>query len=160
MLLDRARVGGPAAEPRDRLGDPQRVAGADRLAQRDVGEHGAGDRVGGGAQAVDRAGVVVERERHELVERRRVELGRGQRDDEEAGVELARADADRPRVGGRAGLGELDQRADDRRDEQPLALGGLLRVGAQRGGRRRGGEQPRRRRGRSRPRRARRSRSA
>ena len=93
-----------------------------------------------GAQAVDRAGVVVEGERDELVERRRVEPRGRQRDDEEV-LELAGADADRPRVGGRAGLGELDQRADDRGDEQPLALGGLLRVGAQRGGGRRGGEQ-------------------
>ena len=87
--------------------------------------------------------MVVERERDQLVEARRVEPRGRQRDDEEAGVELAGADADRLRVGGRARLGQLDQRADDRRDEQPLALGGLLRVGAQRGGGGRGREQPR-----------------
>ena len=85
VLLDRALVRGAAAEPRDRLGDAQRVAGADRRAERDVGQH----RAAGTAWARARrrsmpAGVLVERERGELVERGRVEPRRGQREDEEA----------------------------------------------------------------------------
>ena len=48
VVLDRAGVGGPAAEAADRLRDAQRVVGADRLAQRGVADHdgGDGERVG------------------------------------------------------------------------------------------------------------------
>ncbi len=83
--------------------------------------------------------MVVEGERDQLVERRRIESRGGQGDDEE-GVELTCANADRLRIGGDAGIGEVDQRADDRGDQQQLALGGALGVGSQRGGRGRGGE--------------------
>ena len=93
-----------------------------------------------GAEPVDAARVVVERERDELVQPRRVERGRGQRDDEEA-FEVAGGDGDRGRVGGSARLGQLDQRADDGGDQQPLALRRLLRVGADRRAGGRGGEQ-------------------
>ena len=70
-----------------------------------------------------------------------VQVGAFEAEDEEAAGELARAQAQVVGAGGRAGLGELDQRADDGGDEQPLALGDRLGVGAERRGRGRGGEQ-------------------
>ena len=69
------------------------MPGADRLAQRDVGEHGARDGARGGLEAVDGLDLLVEGERDELLERRGVEPRRGQADDQEALVELPRADA-------------------------------------------------------------------
>ena len=159
VLLDRALVRGAAAEPRDRLGDPQRVPRTDRRPQRDLGEHRAGDRVRRRAQPVDPARVIVEGERDELVERDRVDPRRRQRDDEEA-VEVAGGDADRAGVGRRAGLGEVAHRAQGRRDHEPFAL---ARPARGRPAARRAPAWRRaaaRRRGRSRPRPGRRSPSA
>ena len=77
MLLDRDGVGGAAAEPRDGLGDAQRMRGPERLAQAGrVAEHEGGDDERPRPQPVDAGGVVLERERPELLERRRVEPGR------------------------------------------------------------------------------------
>ena len=49
-----------AAETRDRLGDPQRVAGADRLAQLDVVDHARRKRHRLGPEPVDHLDLVVE----------------------------------------------------------------------------------------------------
>ena len=90
VLLDGALVLGTAAEPGDGLGDAQGMAGADRLAQGEVAQHGRGHGVGAGAQAVEAAGVLLEGQRGELVERGRVELRRGEGEDQEAVLQLRR----------------------------------------------------------------------
>ena len=69
VVLDVARVGGPAAEPRDGLGDPQRVAGADRLAQpRRRRSRPGGQRERARAQAVDARRRARRRRARELLE--------------------------------------------------------------------------------------------
>ena len=85
MLLDRARVLGAAAEPRDRLGD-RAAGGAAPIGSSQLGAAraaGAGDGDGAGAQPVDAVGVLVEGERRELVEVGRVGAA-GQREQQEA----------------------------------------------------------------------------
>ena len=84
-----------------------------------------------GAQAVDARGVVVEGERDELVERAGSSRGAGSATTRKPSSSPARTPIARASAGA-PGLGELDERADDRRDEQPLALGAPARGSARR----------------------------
>ena len=122
-------VGRAAAEPRDRLGDPQRVPRADRLAQLATsastapGTRERARRAGGrSAPAWSSKASGTSSSSAPGVERRR-----GQREHEEARRARPRAIAGRRRVAGRARLGEVDERADDGGHEQPVALGAPAR---------------------------------
>ena len=70
-----------------------------------------------------------------------VELAVGVGEDEKAAGELARGEFEVLGAGGRAAAAELDERADDGGDEQPLALRDRPRVGSQRRGGGRGRDQ-------------------
>ena len=62
-----------------------------------------------------------------------VEAGRGIGEDQEAAGKLTRAQLQVVEAERRTGLGELDQRADHRRHQQPFALGQDVGIGAQGG---------------------------
>ncbi len=131
MLVARRGVGRSAAEPRDRRRDAQRVGRADRLAQLGDGalDDVPGQRERRRAQPVDACDLLLEAERGQLG----VLVGhRAGHREHEAAAELS--GQERPGS-------ELGERAHRRRDEQPRALVGGLRVGAQGGGRGGHGEQ-------------------
>ena len=125
------------AEARDGLGDPQRVAGADRLAQRDVVDHPWRQRAAH-SRAAGRSAPPARRSRARRTPARSARRGRRARGSRRRA--RPRAAADR-RARGRAGLGELDQRAHDGGGQQPLALGDDVGIGAQRGGHRDRGDE-------------------
>jgi hypothetical protein len=137
--LDRLRILRPPAEPRDRLGDPQRMVGADRLAQLGACEQPARRRHRARAQAVDAGGVVVEGQRPELLELLGGDVARHGQQQEAAQL----AGAHREVAGGGRGprLREVDERGDRRGHQQPRALARRLGVGAEGRRRRRRGEQ-------------------
>ena len=86
----------------------------------DVVDHARRERERAGPQAVDARAACSSKA---SVDELGVEAGAGIGEDEEAAGELAGAQREIVGAGGRARLGELDQRADDGGDEQPLALG-------------------------------------
>ena len=139
VLVVVERAGRAAAEARDGLGDPQRMARADRLAQLDVVDHARGQRQRARPQAVDPAGVILED-----VDQLGVELRGRVGEHEKAARELSGPQPEVVGAGRRPGLGELDERADDRRDEQPLALGDPAGIDPQRSGGGQRGAQTRR----------------
>ena len=148
VLLHGGGVGGAPAQGRDVGGDHERVRGADRRAQVvDVGQDARGHGQRAGAQAVDALDLGLEGERHELGV-----VGVARDVEGELPAQVARAHGARP--------GHLDQRADERGDQQPGALVDGVGIGAERGRGRRHGAQRARARGRRRPARAARSPSA
>ena len=89
----------------------------------DVVEHAGRERERARAQAVDARRRARRRRAARARSRSRLDVGRVGEDEEAAG-ELARSQRAGRRGAGGAGLGELDERADDGGDEQPLALAG------------------------------------
>ena len=129
VLLHGGGVGGAPAEGRDVGGHHERVRGADRRAQVvDVGQDALGHGQRAGAQAVDALDLGLEGERHELGV-----VGVARDVEGELPAQVARAHGARP--------GHLDQRADERGDQQPGALVDGVGIGAERGRGRRHGAQ-------------------
>ena len=92
------------------------------------------------SQAVDALGVVLEGERHEVLELGRLEAGRRIAQHRVAG-RLPHAQLEPLGAGERGRRGELDERADHRRHQQPGAIRQRVDVGAQRRAGGHGGEQ-------------------
>ena len=113
------------------LGDPQRVALADRLAQLARLEHPGRERSGRGAQAVDARDLLGEDVGGEL--RQLLELDVRREREQQPARALPRAQREVGGGGGPARAGDLDERRDGGGDEQPLALARGLGVGAQPG---------------------------
>src|SRR3954454_20406552 len=142
VLLHRGRVRRAAPEPRDSLGDPQRMGLADRRAPlAGVAEHEGGERESPRAQAVDAARVVLEGERPEVFEHARLETRRGIAEQRHSAHPLARGHGEVIRRGRHPGVGQVDHRADRRGDEQPCALTNRLGVGVEAPEHGHGGEQ-------------------
>jgi hypothetical protein len=115
------------------------MADADRLAQLDPLEQPGGHGHRAGAEAVEPPGVLVERDRRELLEVGRLDARREAEEEGAVDVPGAQRQVVRPRRDG--GLAEVDERGDDGREQEPAPLPHRVRVGAQAGDGRRGGQQ-------------------
>jgi hypothetical protein len=122
VLLHRRLVGRPAAQRGDVGGHHQRMGDADRLAQVvDVGEDAVGHEDRPRPQAIDALGVPVVGQGEELGV-----LRIARHVERQAAAEVAGAQ--------RVGAADLDERPDERGDEQPRALVDHVGVRAQAGG--------------------------
>ena len=126
VLGDRRRVGGPAAEPRDRLGAPQRVGDRGAPVAR-VGDDLGRQRQRGRAQPRDPGDLLLEGDDGELGV---LALARRERQREVA-LEHPGSQEQVGCAARRRGLRDLDERADRRGGEQPRALRHRVGVRAQ-----------------------------